>query len=263
MSGREMQNKVLLTPLFLDEPVGGLEDVAGPDWSINRPLLPDADRPSRMSTVHEAIAAWVDQTLRAGRRPVSIAGDCCTAIGVLAGLQRAGVNPFLIWFDAHGDFNTPETTPSGFLGGMPLAMIAGRGDLGMPAAVGLEPLPEQRIWLTDGRDLDPPEKAALDASAVVHLMDPADFLRRELPQGPLYVHFDVDVVALEDSPAQNYPAAGGPPTPLLEAVFRRLAATKRVAAVSMSTWNPALDPEGCSKAVSMGLLQTLVGSLSV
>lgn len=256
-----MNNRILLTPLFLDEPVPGLEALAEPGWSVHRPALPDAGRPTRMAVVHSALAAWTEATLRGGERPVSIAGDCCTAIGVLAGLQRAGLRPSLIWFDAHGDFNTPETTPSGFLGGMPLAMIAGRGDLGLPAAVGLEVLPENRIILSDGRDLDPPERAALAHSAIRHVEDPQDLLRGALPEGPLYVHFDVDVVALDESPAQNYPARGGPSAALLDTIFHRLAESGRVAAVSVATWNPALDRDRRSERTSMKLVAALVGGL--
>ena len=83
-----------------------------PDWRVNNPLLPEGETTTRMSAVHEAIAGFVVDTLAAGQRPVSIAGDCCTTIGMMAGLQRAGLNPTLIWFDAHGDFNTMETTPA-------------------------------------------------------------------------------------------------------------------------------------------------------
>ena len=131
-------------PVPADTPVSrsagpGLEALACPSWRVNRPVLPEGDPRDRMAIVHEAIAAWVEETLKRGRRPVSIAGDCCTSIGVLAGLQRAGVHPTLIWFDAHGDFNTPETTPSGFLGGMPLAMITGRVIWGCPLRWGWEP----------------------------------------------------------------------------------------------------------------------------
>ncbi|NIS82127.1 MAG: hypothetical protein GTO14_18395 [Anaerolineales bacterium] len=90
-----------------------------------------------MSILHESLAARVAESVRDGSLTLSIAGDCCTTIGVLAGLQRADVSPLLVWFDAHGDFNTWDTTPSGFLGGMPLAMLAGIGDQTMPEAVGL------------------------------------------------------------------------------------------------------------------------------
>jgi arginase len=253
-----MDNDVCITPFFLDRSLPGLASLAEPGWTINQPKRPASDRLARMSMLHQALADRVEAAVAAGQRPVSIAGDCCTAIGVLAGLQRAGINPTLIWFDAHGDFNTPETTPSGFLGGMPLAMMVGRGDATLPKAVGLAPLPENQVILTDARDLDPGEAAALAQSAVTVLTEPADLLARDLPDGPLYVHFDVDVVALEESPAQNYPAAGGPTAAGLHAVFGRLAETGRVVAVSVSTWNPDLDPDRTSETVSMDLLQTLV-----
>ncbi len=252
-------NRFILSPLFLDAPVPGLAALALSDWVVNNPPRPKGELQSSLSPVHKALADFVAGTLADGRRPVSIAGDCCTAIGVAAGLQRAGINFKLIWFDAHGDFNTPETTPSGFLGGMPLAMLAGRGDLTMPAAVGLAPLPERQIILSDARDLDTEESQALAASAVVHLTNPLDLLDYPLGHYPLYVHFDVDVVALDESPAQNYPAAGGPSAADLHKVFEFLTGTGRLAAVSMSTWNPELDRDGRSQKTSLRLLRTLVG----
>ncbi len=255
------QNQTLLTPLFLDTRVPGLEALARPGWELNKPTLPAGDQQTRMGVVHRALADLVAASLGSGRRPVSIAGDCCTAIGVAAGLQRAGLDCRLIWFDAHGDFNTPETTPSGFLGGMPLAMLAGRGDLSLSAAVGLAPLAENRIILTDGRDLDPEESEMLTRSEVVHLGDPAALIEFDLGYDPLWVHFDVDVVALADSPAQNYPAEGGPPAADLAPVFAFLARTGRLAAVSVSTWNPELDTQGRSERTSMRLLETLVGEI--
>ena len=253
-----MKNKIALTPIFLDEPVPGLEDLWQPDWTLNKPELPHGDRLSRMSVVHEAIAGFAEESITSGQRPVSIAGDCCTSIGMLAGLQRAGISPTLIWLDAHGDFNTMETTPSGFLGGMPLALIVGKGELTLPAAVDLRSLPENHVVLSDGRDLDPPEKLLLDDSDVLHLTDPLALLTRTLPERPIYVHFDVDVVSLDESPAQNYPAPGGPSVSNLRRVFDHLAATGKITAISMSTWNPELDHEGKSKRTSMDLLAALM-----
>ncbi len=254
-------NHPLLTPLFLDTRAPGLEALARPGWVLNNPTMPAGDQQTRMGVVHRALADLVAASLGAGRRPVSIAGDCCTAIGVAAGLQRAGLDCRLIWFDAHGDFNTPETSPSGFLGGMPLAMLAGRGDLRMPAAVGLTPLPENSIILTDGRDLDPEEAEMLKHSEIVHLENPGDLIGCDLGDDPLWVHFDVDVVALVDSPAQNYPAEGGLRAASLQPVFAALAATGRLAAVSVSTWNPEVDHDRRSEKTSMNLLRNLVGNL--
>jgi arginase len=135
-------NHFILTPFVLDQPSPDLEILAQSGWTINRPNLSDGNLQYRLSALHQPLADLVAQTVASGHRPVSIAGDCCTAIGVLAGLQRAGQDPTLIWLDAHGDFNTWETTSSGFLGGMPLAMVVGRGEQTRVNAVGLRPLPE-------------------------------------------------------------------------------------------------------------------------
>jgi arginase len=177
---------------------------------------------------------------------------------VAAGLQRAGVNPFLIWFDAHGDFNTWETTPSGFLGGMPLAMLAGLGEQTMPQAVGLRPLSEDRIILTDGRDLDPGEMELVASSKVNHLVDPKSLYEYAFPNLPMYIHFDVDIINPLDAPAMSYLAAGGPRASELEDIFRFLAQTLQVVAISLSSWNPELDADGGSKKTSMNLLQALL-----
>ncbi len=252
-----MENKHILSPFFLDEPLPELKDVAGPDWILNQPRLSEKDRLGRVAEVERALARLVETIVLSDRRPVSLAGDCLSAIGVLAGLQRASVGPVLIWFDAHGDFNTPETTPSGFLGGMPLAMIAGRGDPTITRAVGLAPLDESRIILTDARDLDPGERTALLGSHVTHLTDPRELLGRALPPGPLYVHFDTDVVTPAEVPAQNYPAPGGLSSKDLAKVFRHLAKSGRVAAVSLSSWNPKLEGAGLSRDLSLHLLSTL------
>src|SRR5690606_8729880 len=142
--------------------------------------------------LHAPLARFVEKTASAGDRPVSVAGDCCAAVPVLAGLRAAGIEPHLVWIDAHGDFNTPETSRSQFLGGMPLAMIAGRGPRWMAEAVGLSPLPEERIWLIDARVLDPLERAALDASAV-RRTGVAGLASLRL-DGPVLVHIDMDVL---------------------------------------------------------------------
>ena len=254
-----MQSRHILTPFFLDEPVPGLEALAEPGWWVNKPALPDAPTQARMSAIHEPLAQAVAEAVDRGVRPVSVAGDCCATIGTLAGLQRAGVDPLLIWFDAHGDFNTWETTPSNFLGGMPLAMLVGLGDQRMPAAVGLRTLPEALVILTDARDLDPGERELLTASAVHHLPDVQALLDHPLGDRPLYVHFDVDVLNLADVPAVSYPADGGPRAAELAQIFRFLAGTGRIAAISMSAWNPALDGARRSRETCMALLDTLIG----
>jgi arginase len=255
---RMMKNRMILTPFFLDGPVPGLKELVGEDWWVNEPNI-TADKPQeRMIELYRPLAKAVKRAVESGERPVSIAGDCCTTIGVLAGLQQGGLEPTLLWFDAHGDFNSWETSPSGFLGGMPLAMIVGRGELTMGNGVGQAVLPENQVILTDGRDLDPEEKVAVEGSAVRHLPDVMMLLDKPVPAGPIYVHFDVDVINPVDAPAMNYLAAGGPTVSDLGRVFDTLAESRQVAAVSVSSWNPEMDEDGRSRTAVMGLLERLL-----
>ena len=181
-----MKTQFILTPYFLDQPLPALEELAEPDWHVNQQRMPEANVQSRMSVLHAALAHRVTEALAANHLPVSIAGDCCATIGVMAGLQRRGIEPTLIWFDAHGDFNTWETTPSDFLGGMPLAMLVGIGEQTMLHALDLHPIAQDRIILTDGRDLDPGEQALIAGSEVVHLDNPFHLLDYHLGERPLY-----------------------------------------------------------------------------
>ncbi len=254
-----MTDRYLLNPFFLDEAIPELEALAGPDWHVNRPELPESTTQARMTAAHQPLAESVAETLVAGDRPIVVAGDCCATIAVGAGLGRAGIDPVLVWFDAHGDFNTWDTTLSGFLGGMPLAMLVGCGDPTLGQGVRLRPLSEDRVVLTDARDLDPGERQLLESSAVRHLGDPRQLPAADLPAGPVWVHFDVDVVDPSDVPAVLYPAAGGLRATAMEKVFRALAARAEIAAVSLSTWNPKLDRDGGTRDLCLRLLEALLG----
>jgi len=225
----------ILTPFFLDQPLGGLMEITAQRWEVNQPELPKASIMNQLSVLHAGLAAVVERSLTAGNLPVSIAGDCCSAIGVLAGAQRAGLNPKLIWFDAHGDFNTWETSPSGFLGGMPLAMLAGFGEQILLDSLQVQPLSADQIMLVDARDLDPGESELVADSGLTHFQNPLDLMGVSLGGGPIWIHFDTDVVDPRESPAQNYPAAGGPTTILLRQVFQYLENTNQIRMVSVST----------------------------
>jgi len=257
-----MQNQFILTPYFLDRYSPELAELAGTPssaaWTVNRPALPEGNMQQRMAATLVPLADFVAKTAARGQRPVSIAGDCCTAIGFLAGLQHAGLDPVLLWLDAHGDFNTWESTPSGFLGGMPLAMISGRGEQTLMESAGAQPLPDAQVVLCDGRDLDTGEALALQASGVAHVTALGEVLAL-LQERPVYVHFDTDIVDPADAPAMSYATSGGPSLEETRAVFRQLAQTCQIVGVSMSTWNPGLDVDGRTRTACMGLLNDLIG----
>ena len=253
-----MVPRFILTPYFIDQPLPGLEPLIDPDWVVNKPMLPEGNPQDKMAALYKPLADLVATGLSSGKLPVSVAGDCCTSIGVLAGLQRAGIYPTLIWFDAHGDFNTWKTTPSGFLGGMPLAMLVGRGEQTIMEGVGTKILPEVKVILSDARDLDPGERESLSDSKVVILSKVRNFFNHCLPAGPIWVHFDTDVIDAGEAPAMNYPVSGGPSLDELREVFIFLASTGQIRAVSFSSWNPDLDLDGRSREISISLLLDLI-----
>jgi len=255
-----MNNSFILTPFFLDEVMPGLEPLSEPGWILNKPVLTASELQERMIELYRPLRDLVANVVIAGKRPVSIAGDCCTSLPFLAGLQLAGLQPSMIWLDAHGDFNTWETTPSGFLGGMPLAMIVGRGEQRIVTGVELQPIPESQVTLCDGRDLDPLERFALDESNIHHLGHVEELVDYRLPEGPIYVHFDTDLINPIEAPAMNFPATGGPGVSLVRRIFRRLAKSGQLCALSISSWNPSLDEKRVTERLVISLMQELLTS---
>jgi arginase len=257
-----MASRWLVTPFYFEHAEPTLFSAA-PDGAAKNAPTGIADRsPASMTRLHRPIADFVAEALRAGSRPVSLAGDCCAAVPVLAGMRAAGVEPTLIWIDAHADFNTPETSPSQFLGGMPLAMMVGRGPQWMCQAVGLTPFPEERVWLIDGRDLDPLERAALDASRVnrARVADLAGLKLDGLKlEGPVLVHIDLDVIDAAEAPGFNYPVPGGPGVAETADACARLAARTDIRAISISGWTDALDPSGATGTACRRVLRALTG----
>ncbi len=255
--GSAMRSRWLVTPFYFEHPEPALFTAAPARAEANAPGRIADRSPGALARMHRPIAAFAERAARAGLRPVSLAGDCCASVPVMAGLAAAGVEATLVWIDAHGDFNTPETSPSQFLGGMPLAMMAGRGPQWMCEAVGLSPIDEERIWLVDGRDLDPLEREALDSSGV-RRASVAEIAGLDL-SGPVCVHIDLDVIDAAEAPGFNYPVPGGPGAEETAAACAALAARADIRAVSISGWTEARDRSGRTGAACRRVLRALTG----
>ena len=143
-----------------------------------------------------------------GKIPVVFASDCTSCLGMIKGFSA--LSPAILWYDSHGDFNTPETTPSGFLGGMPLAALVGRGNQHLMRGLDLQPVAESDVIISDARNLDPEEAIMLRESQVTHYETIAALDAADLPGKPLYVHFDTDIVDCAEMPAMSYPEPDGP-----------------------------------------------------
>lgn len=234
--------------------------LAQTNWLINDidVSAKGADLMTQLSALHLPVAETVAKAVSDGKRPITIAGDCCSSIPMLAGLQRSGINPFLIWMDAHGDFNTFETSPSGFVFGMPFAMLCGLGDQRLTQAVGLKPLRPDQAVLTDGRDLDPGERELILAQKLPWAKKVEDVLARLPTDSPLWVHFDTDILDPSDSPNMLYRVPGGQPLQAIVNAAHVWAATGRIAAISMTTWTISQDYDRRSENAAMAVLAALM-----
>jgi len=203
------------------------------------------------------LAGEVRAALDRGTLPIVLAGNCSTAAGTIAGFGDAG--PGVIWLDAHGDFNTPETTTTGYLDGMARAVVAGRCWQSLAGTIpGVHPVPEARMALVGARDLDPREAGALSESPAT-LLSPEDVragLGRGLSAlrqraGDVYLHIDMDVLDTAEGRANAYAAGGGLSTRELIDTLGSIAGLFTVRAVAVTAYDPAYDPEGrvCAAAV--------------
>jgi arginase len=211
------------------------------------PDLPDGDVWGRLGALYSSVAAAVAGEAGRGVRPVVMSGDCTTALGTMSGLQRAGVEAGIVWFDAHGDVQTLETTTSGYLGGLPLRLLVGYRPELTAARLGLRAVPERQVTLVGARDLDPPEVSYL-AGAQIRRCEVGELDAASLPGGPLYVHLDLDVIDPARLPGLRFPAPGGPSPAQVAGALDALRGTGRVAAIGVAcTWYP-----GHSAAAQLG-----------
>lgn len=195
---------------------------------------------SRLAPLHDALADNVGRAI-----PVRVlSGGCNASAGVVAGLQRAGLDPVVVWFDAHGDVQTLETTASGYPGGLALRLLLGYRPELLADRIGLRPLDEDRVVLVDARDLDPPEVDYL-AGARIRRRSVADLTADDLPDGPVLLHVDLDVVDAVALPGLRFPATPGPTVAAVLAAAERVKASGRVVAVDLAcTWAPDTpDPD--------------------
>ena len=183
---------------------------------------------------------------------VILAGNCNSCLGTLSALE----NPGIVWFDAHGDFNTPETTISGALEGMSLAIATGHCHPELMA----KPVKEENVILAAPRSFDPWEEVGLRASKIeLATLDqfPTALARLAERVDTIYLHLDLDAMDPSISPGVNFSEPGGiTPDQLLEAV-KMVKATGKLAAATIANFNPDRDQEGRTLQIALKLVALL------
>jgi arginase len=216
--------------------------------ALNQPCImveSDAGIADLNSRLAQAVAAHASPV-------VILAGNCGSCLGTLAALE----NPGIVWFDAHGDFNTPETTISGALEGMSLAIATGHCHPELMA----RPVAEENVVLAATRSLDPLEEARLARSKIE--LAALDRLPRAVDQlahrvDNIYLHLDLDVLDPGISPGVNFSAPGGiSPDQLFDAV-KHVIATGKLRAAAIANFNPDRDRDHRTLKIA----QQLVGIL--
>lgn len=207
------------------------------------PGLDGADQWQRLAVLYETLAAPVQASVRAGGPTTVVAGDCVAVVGTLAGMQRAGVDPTVVWFDAHGDVHTLASSESGYLGGMALRWVLGGDADRLGASLGLRPVAEDRTVLVDARDLDAGEVDYL-ASSAVRQVTVEGLAAADVPDGPVLLHVDLDVVDAAELPGLRFPAPDGPTSDAVLEALRRLLDSGRVSVLEVSCpWLETTDDE--------------------
>jgi arginase family enzyme len=212
----------------------------------------------------------VAEEARGGAFVLGLLGNCNSSWGMLAGLQRTASpdrkrRVGLIWIDAHADFNTPETSLSGWLGGMPVSVASGQSLERLRLTAGLDPaIATGDIVMMGLRDVDPLEQGLLDRSGVTvvsaadmvahsqNMLDAVNRLARRVDV--IYLHVDVDILDATEIPGSFYETPGGPTAEQVARVLKVLMTNPKVAALGISSFPTAER----GRQVSLASVETLV-----
>ena len=209
----------------------GIDCVDGGDIAVPRPEERDPDAGGLESgrakffretkEVCEDVTTAVDATIREGRIPLVLGGDHSIGIGTIAGAARDDEELGVIWFDAHGDFNTPETTPSGNIHGMSLAAVLGLGRFADHEWAHTPAVNEENVVIIGLRDVDDEERrliaesditaytmSDIDARSAPEVVDEALEIATDGTDG-IHVSLDLDWLDPTEAPGVGTPVRGG------------------------------------------------------
>ncbi len=213
----------------------------------------------RMGLASKHLADAVSAQIKKGLLPLGLLQNCNGLMGMLAGIQQSGpdwkpIKVGLVWIDAHGDFNTPETTYSGMLGGMPVAISCGLCLERLRRTCGLDPaLPTKYVTMVAVRDTDPYEQESIDRFDITQIT--VDDLKKNSPAVDMemerlstlcdwiYVHVDMDVLDPSDIPGAGLPVANGPTAKELADAIEIMFEYPNACAFGVASYPAARDTE--------------------
>ena len=222
------------------------------------------------------LASEVEKALEDEARPIILGGDHSIAAGSVSGLssyyRKQGNRVGVIWFDAHGDMNTPETSPSGNIHGMPFAAILGHGPKELTHIGGFAPKVEaEDCVLIGARSVDPAEAIALKSSGVrvitmreldekgmSAVMDEAMWRASRRTAG-FHVTMDMDFVDPDYAPGVGTPVPGGPTYRESHLAMEKIADSGKMLSFELTEVNPVLDTENRTAELGVQLILSAFG----
>jgi arginase len=225
-----------------------------------------------VAAVCRELAASVEGTYHGGAFPLILGGDHSIAIGSLAGRRRAGGSGGLLWCDAHGDFNTEETSPTGNIHGMPLAVAIGRGAPELTEVAGGRAVDPAVCAVVGVRSLDPDERRSLHQSGI------AVFTMKEIDQlgmaaimeqalrivtgggaHPFHLSFDLDVLDPVAAPGVGTPVPGGLTYREAHLAMELAADSRLISGMDCVEVNPILDERNRTARLAVELIASALG----
>jgi len=239
--------------------------VAGTVERVDR-SEPFRDSGNASLVVGKRLAPIVRHAIESKQFPLVLAGGCDVSKFILSGFDHGQCG--VVWFDAHGDFNTPETTSSGYFDGMSLAVITGHCYQSYWAQIGNStPIPESATLMLGVRDLDPAERELLDHSAVQvvkwyegkpqgDVRVALDKLAQRVPE--VYLHIDMDSLDPQVAPGVVFdPVPGGLSLEDMEEAIRAVFARFRVRAATLAVYNPDRDQDDKTLRTGLRIIEVL------
>jgi arginase len=193
----------------------------------------------------------IDDALSGGRVPVIAAADCSIAVTTLPAAVRHRPDAKVLWLDAHGDYNTPDTSGSGYLGGMCLAGACGEWAVGLT-----DPIAPERVVLAGVRDLDDGERELLERSDATvigaSVVETLVAVKNALDGAPVFIHLDLDVLDPEEFPAA-VPAPGGLSSDKLYDLMEAVAEDSELVGIEVTAFEAPNDPDELADAAETAM----------
>jgi arginase family enzyme len=254
---------------FYDELPGLGVEVEGVTKPEPVPMEISDDPTVRLGEFNAQIATAVSEAIARGAQPFLAGGTCSHLPGMVGGLEQAygpTARIGLIWMDAHGDFNTPATSYSQMLGGMPVAVVAGLCYPEWREKSGIEsPMPTDRILMIDVRNLDDREETLIRSTDVTiarfgeigetdEIIAAIDALAAKVDY--LYLHIDSDI--LDEAFQPNHPTAepNGPDDKTVDSLIEHVMSTGKVVALAVVSINPQEPGGAISLASGQQMMRT-------